>query len=338
MLKKAFLIILLALILVPAASAQDTFCGDLSEQDCNLLTRSRDAMAQVETLSFDFSLDMSGSGTGELAMPPFDVTFRGDGSLSTAFINLDILQNTTPNDLLQNDYAAVFQQFLTAFQGDMRLDISLPDGATTSLAAIMQNGVFYLDTGAINNMDFPVWVGIDLSGLAALIVDDTLPELDGLSGADFAPASTDYLSIRRLGDRNVMGQTVAVFETTLDYAAVFSDPAFKQSLEIAMGEMAGGQGAESLADMLLAMDSLADLLDGSVMRSQQWINTTSGLIQHFEVSMDFNMDMSAVTAASDRMSITVRGDVNLFNFNEPLNISPPENVPVIDPFALGLNI
>ncbi|MCZ2099886.1 MAG: hypothetical protein LC121_27210 [Anaerolineae bacterium] len=81
-------IVLLAAMLIlcigGAAYAQTTapvFCGDLAQEDCDLLTRSQEVMRTLDSAAFDFNMNMTISNVPDME-EPLAITVMGSGAYS----------------------------------------------------------------------------------------------------------------------------------------------------------------------------------------------------------------------------------------------------------------
>jgi hypothetical protein len=335
---KRFILLLLVLVLgisVVGAQESTVFCGDLSADDCDLLVKSNEAMSALQTVAFDFdgSFAMGGFEISP-GMDSVEIGANGNGALNTDFASLDDFQAQL------SLHADVPSELLG--EGMPALDLDL----------IMVDGILYLDAGPMMGMQgMSMWMGLDLAALleqyAGMSLDD-LTNMEGMMGGmDFSGLEGmdqgEYATITRLGDEQVMGQTVAVFETTLDFSGMFSSESFRAIYGEIMAATLAMQGMDMDTmgmDMDTFMDMLGTMFDDMEFSTQEWVGLDDFYMHHGSIYMDMSLDMKAMMSAMGvpaepdmpaSITMTFEGELNLHDFNAPLNIVAPEGAQIIDP-------
>jgi hypothetical protein len=117
-----------------------------------------------------------------------------------------------------------------------------------------------------------------------------------------------FVTVERLADEEVDGMTVAVFQTTIDFEALFEMPMIREQIISSME----AQGAE-LPNNITAdefVDALSEAMSATTMTVTERYDTES----NFLVSFDFTMDMVIDPAAFAQLDDTMTGE------EQPLNI------------------
>ncbi len=310
--------------LVSAQTTPAAFCGDLNAADCSLIQDSQAAMTDLESSSFTLDMNMDISGIPEMPNGlAFSLTGSGltttDKSLLAGFSDLDPTKFAT-------DPAAIFDVItdaLPAIGADLQFSLTLPQellkemgGAlpeTLKLSLKMVDGVLYVNAEELATYIPQMkgaagWLGIDLAEAVSLVMKqpgfaESLKEMQGMNTGSMNPelmqafsdpeAIASFMSIERVGDSQVDGKDVAVFEMTLDYAGLMKMPAMqdmmKQQFEASGTKMSDAE----MEQMLAMMQTIGENITLTV--HQQIDPETKYLLQ---TSMNMSMDMSAIMAAA----------------------------------------
>jgi hypothetical protein len=102
-----------------------------------------------------------------------------------------------------------------------------------------------------------------------------------------------FTSLARLDDVEVDGETLAVFETTVDFAALFGTPALR---EFIMADMER-QGFGDMMDIEAFMDGFEASFAGTFVTITQQFNTTTNLMVSFDMVLDMTIDGNALGMA-----------------------------------------
>ena len=182
---RKFILIVAALAMLSlsgAVFAQDTtpqtFCGDLSSADCQIVTQSEATMKALDSSSFNFNVSVQLSDLPDVpAMGP--ITVDGSGAVSgMSALKID------PATVMA-DYGAFLQNVLANFNGNFKLTITVPPelmqqadpSAPNSLTldVRMVDGVGYLNLDELqpllNNSSMKGWYGLDLANLVKALLE-----------------------------------------------------------------------------------------------------------------------------------------------------------------------
>lgn len=352
--------------LVSAQNAAVTFCGDLSEADCALVQESQALMAELESSSFTLNMDMSISGIPEM---PDGIAFNltGSGSSTVDQAALAPLTDMKPEDMASDPMAIfnVLAKAIPAVGADLQFALTLPESLreemgsevtlpeTLKISLKLVDGVVYVNAEELAEYVPQMkgaagWMGIDLADLLNVALSqpgfsESLSGMNGMSGmgmnTDLMNAFSDpeslgtMLKIARLSDGDVNGTTVAVFETTLDYAAMMSMPAMqdlmKQQFEATGGEMTEAQ----MEEMMSMIQTMGENIKLTV---QQHIDPATKYLLQTNVSMTFDMGpvMAAAGESSDGAAplITLDMTIGQSDFNGVAPITKPDGA-----FLIPLN-
>ena len=356
--------VLIALLLVSSAAlAQDdmaTFCGDLSEEDCSLLTQSEEAMKNLSSAAFDFNADLTVTGIPEMEG---DLTFALTGSGAYSGHTMDMGSMEDMAEQMQDPAAMMGMavEALRSFSGDLSLTLNLPAAVveeaedvpeSITLELRMVEGVGYLNTDTLaplmgddaeqmEQMGMSGWVGLDIASLLEAVLEQNPEMFEGMEMSGFDPSMyqqfsdpslyAEYVTIARTDDGS--GDT-ATFETTVDFAAMFTSPAFQEM----MMEQMEAQGADlSDEEVQQAMDAVQAMYADSEVVSTTTIDVATGYVisSSLDVSFDMSaaMEMMATLEADTEMetapAFALNASVSFSQFNEVEEITAPEDANVI---------
>jgi hypothetical protein len=283
MLRKWFLLCLaLLLIVAPAGSAfaQDenpyVTCGDLPEEDCDIIRASSEAMLNLTSYSsvvdFDLSLTDLPSLPADLSFSfSSDGTFALDPEITAALLEM---QSMGPEAMAEN-MAQMFElvadlYFTLGF--DMVVDVAMSEDLTNliaqsagtqipdaiTLAMRMTEGYFYLNLDELAAVmpeaeGMQGWIGFDIGTLMSDSLQAATEQLEeggeaaqavGASAAMSAQqqvlmqAAKDYVTVTRLEDSEVDGTPVAQFQYVFDAASFIGSPEFTSFLTEQLTAMA----------------------------------------------------------------------------------------------------
>jgi hypothetical protein len=257
-----FLMVLALLVaLIPAASAQDAMCFNLSAADCETLTAAQANSANITSSGISFSLDLSVTGLDQLDAGTGDITVSASGDGSWSF---DIAQVDNP---MQGVSAAM----------DFQLSISgAGNDESIAFSFVVADGVVYFqDPESQQWFSMSMEQAMGMSGMPFSPEMFTNPAaMAGMAGGmgdmsafnDLANVP-GFISMERGSDTTVGGVNASPFTTNVDFLPLLTSPEFGEILGMAMGAMSGGTGTTpgmdgaQLAQMIPMMigDSTASL-------------------------------------------------------------------------------
>ncbi len=341
--------------LIHAQKPAETFCGDLKTADCTLLTESQAAMKALESQSFklDMTFDMSG-----LPTKPNEMSFKltGNGSVvkdSKVMADLAKIDPTTfgkdPKailDLLSKAVAAIsadlhFTLDLPADLGKQMGNSKLPK--TINLSMKLVDGVAYVDVGELSEA-FPQlkgakgWMGMSIPDLITAVMKQpgfnaNMGSMGGSMnmGMYANPMFTDpkvlakFIKVERLPDGEVGSTKVAVFKTTLDYAAMFALPEMQDMIK---QQMKASGSKLSDKDFSAAMLMIRGLVQDMNFNVTQSIGLEDKYLYQTSINMKF--DMSSMKAQMGGAYVfTLNATVTQSDFNSVAEITAPENALVL---------
>ncbi len=343
------------------AAAQDipVFCGDLSDDDCALLTEATETMRGVESAIFhlDFSFAMSGIPDSPLDSINFQIS--GDGAYALDNDALSVLGAlyTSPEDVMENieELPAMFEEAIQAISADITLVIEIPRELSelsptsmpeqVSLSARMVDGFAYINLDKLAELDAAGtmprgWQGIDLAGFYRDLLEQQMDSMGAVfsSMSGFGSMSTftdpeflsNFTTIERLDDSEVDGQAAAVFKTTLDYGAMFSDPTLLDTMRSSLEGMSGFGGTETDAETIdMMMNMYATMFDGLELEMTQTVGMDDHYIHGLEIYMDWTPTFGAMfgarSANQSDMRFLLEMQIDLVRFNDAPEISAPED-------------
>ena len=310
------LLVICALLLVGGATlAQEStvFCGDLSEADCALITQASTATASLQSGSIDFSLNLNMTNIPD-SPAALNISVSGNGSAS-GMGAFQSLADVAPDA----DLATVIPQLLDAleaFNGDLNLNITIPaelaEGGPNSvdLNLVWVNGTGYINFDALqpvtNDPTLTGWGGLEIVALVRAALEqqpellDQLGDMSSMSGAmgagGFDPAMIErfsdpefagqYMTITRAADENGL----AVFETTLDFGALYNDPAFQELMQQQMESQMETSGSEmSAEEMEEALNLANQMFENATFTIREAIDPATGYTNSVSGNMVFDM-------------------------------------------------
>jgi hypothetical protein len=334
--------------------ATTTYCGDMTAEDCTILTAANEAMTEVTEASFDLNMDIEATGTdeasGESETLGFNFNMAGAYSLDMAalpdFENMDI-ESMTLSELID-----VVQTTLGVLGADVTINLTLPEqAAQEGLPTELSVDSRFVDSTGYVNMDdlsdltggaFTGWHGMDLSQAVREVsafagpeaMDQTLAELgfsmDDLGqGGDFTEAQAfveenpgEFLTVQRLEDGVMDGTEVAVFQTDVDLAALFSNEQFQEYLreQIAAQSAMGMPMTEEEIDEQV-QQQVELFADAQPMTITQSIGLADSYI--YDTRIDWTFDAPEGEDMDGVESITLDLSLSYSDFNNAPAIEAP---------------
>ena len=340
--KRLLVLFMLVLTMIPFVNvqAQTTnewidFCSILQTSDCQILVDSAATMSDVSSFSFDMLLefDVEADGGSMAGMGDMNFSLAGNGMVEIDVALFTELQ-AIADDLEQ--FPKMMEDALSGFEGEAYFVLTLPDmfgalvGSTEiPLNLLMEEGIYAFDLASLEQAlgEDPSgmeWVGIDMDGLADILMDEM--DSPSVDSADMNPLSsmdavTSALSISRLADSEINGESVAVFEFVLDYGAYLSSSGMKETLE------------EMYSDLGMSADEIEltlEMAEGIELAFQQYI----GLDDLYSYRIDMDIVFSGTGEAMgdpsvDSMTMTMNFLIDMSNFNAPVDIELPADAMIL---------
>ena len=340
MLKRALLLVAVGLMMVALAAVQadsldGVICGELSEADCQILLTNAEVMDGVYALRFDMSLLMSIRGAG--LDEDFEMSGTAGGSFAVDPAAADALAPAL--EAAEGDAATWLEMLLAAVRGDVSLNLSGSSGEEAiemELNLLLKDGVIVFGAGAMEDltgqpMEGVEWFGVDTSGAIGDLLSagsmGTVMDMDKTSALAMDEAEAGAITVARLPDEIMGGIPVAVFESSIDVKAIL------QLLTIeAIQAASPDQSAD--ADMALA---LAQSIDVREMSSRQYIGLDDHYTHRLTMSVDLTVQGGLIGADYGDANLTMNIDINLSEFNRPLNVEIPEDAFVF-PLAMWMQM
>lgn len=357
--KLIVLITVLLLAVSGSALAQvPSFCGSLSEADCAVFTAASQAMAQADSASTDFNLDLT---IGNIPDAPFDsLAFNLNGQ-GVYHIEPGLMEKYTalqsdPSALLQDmtQLGTLMSDVFNGFDGQLTLSLTLPDEVvamaaesdttipnTLTVELRMVDGVGYINLSSLaeslpKEAGIPSgWYGLEIAKLMENVMDMAMSQLEDMEmfGMDTDMMSqfydpeflNSYLQIERLADSD----GAAVFQMTMNLAALADSEAFRDLMKQQME--ASGQTL-SEADLEQAMDMVMQMYEGMEMQALYLVNLSDNTMRSMDMTM--NWDMSSMMAAMGESDVAAPTFAMNFNmtygdYNAAPAVVAPENATVI---------
>lgn len=377
--RMVMLLVALLLFGLPlTAQAQEwpkVYCGNLSEEDCNLLTQSQAAMAALDSAAFEMSFNFGLSSSEPFAPGVSEVAFdvQGSGAFAGEMPDLSAFQSMDPTQLgeIMSQAPALFIEGLRSVSGQASLTVNLPaelvagEGVPAALPInlIMLDGVAYVDLASLvpaeaSGADMPAWIGIDLAGMYESMLkqmpDDenlagqmeqmqALFSSDVMTGLVDAALAADFVTVTRGADETIDGQTVAVFQTEIDYAALFGNEGFQTAMQEYMQSIMTMQGVDAEEMPEGVMEAMTSLMAGLKLTVTEKIGTEDYLVRQTAMDMSFDMDFAALAGmipesemgdVPDSFGMTLAFEIALSEFGQPVEVVAPEGAQVINPMTM----
>jgi hypothetical protein len=355
-------LVLVALaVLGGVATAQDipVFCGDLSEDDCALLTEATETMREVESAVFHLDLDFSLSGIPEAPVDSIHFQINGDGAFALDNEALRALGEfyTSPETMMENieELPTMIADALQAISADATFVLEIPaelreESPTplpdrVSLSARLVDGFIYINLDKLADLDATGsmprgWQGFDLAGFYRELLEqqmDTFEEaFSAMPGLNTMNAFADpefmsnFTTLERLEDAEIDGQDAAVFQTTLDYGAMFSDPTIQDYLRSSLEGMGGFGGTKPDPEMVeMMMNMYAQMFDGLTLEMTQTIGQDDHYIHQVGMHLDWTPAFGAMFGMRGaNMNFVFDLQIDLARFNDAPEITAPEDATI----------
>jgi hypothetical protein len=227
----------------------------------------------------------------------------------------------------------------------------------------MLDGVAYIDLASLvpaeaAGADMPAWIGIDLAGMYESMLkqmpDDEnfagqMEQMQAMFSSDVmiglmdAALAADFVTVTRGADETIDGQTVAVFQTEIDYAALFGNEGFQTAMQEYMQSIMTMQGVDAEEMPEGVMEAMTRLMAGLMLPVTEKIGTEDYLVRQTAMDMSFDMDFAALAEmipesemgdVPDSFGMTMAFEIALSEFGQPVEVAAPEGAQVINPMMM----
>jgi hypothetical protein len=306
--------------------APPVICGDLDAADCSILEDSAAAMQGVTAYAFDIEYKTFVTGLPEMEIESVEITFGATGMMEIDPDVVAAMQELTAASMSGDaDTVAAAMEEMTAilldfyagvnFDGEVYFsvpeelaailsedsDVPMPPDLTFAFRII--DGMFYMQISEFKEFapdleEFPAdWIGFDLVGLMEQsMAQSEGGEFDaesmtaGLVGTALAyqliDAMEPFVTVERLDDADLDGQSGAVFHSSVDMVEFFSSDAFAAFVRDGAAAI-GADDAETTAQLdegLTMAGFLAPMIFGGMEIDNQ---VTIGVDDLYQYGQDF---------------------------------------------------
>lgn len=361
--------LVLMLCLSGAAFAQTippTFCGDLSTEDCDILTNATTASATLDSALYDFMFDLNISNIPDLD-EPLNFNMTGSGSFS----GMAALQSYSMNMMsdmssMMSDPTQMMQMIADLLRGlnaDANITFNFPPALveemggsmpdSLNLQARLVDGFAYLNMDTLAPLLGPSsnlsgWYGIDIASLYSAMGEqmgsmmgdadmsmfganaDMMQDMMGIYDPEFIG---QFVSITRVDDGS---GDVAVFQFDIDMGAMMGSPEFQDLMRqqmAAQADMMGSSSSMDEDDMNEALAMVSQMFKGMTFVMTEEISLTEGYVQRINGAMSFDTAgmMAAMGETSDEVPpvINITFSVGYSSFNSAPLVTAPENATII---------
>lgn len=358
--------LVLMLCLSGAAFAQTTpptFCGDLSTEDCAILTNATTATATLDSALYDFTFDLNISNIPDMD-EPINFNMTGSGSFS----GMAALQSYSMNMMsdmssMMSDPTQMMQMVADLLRGlnaDTNITLNFPPALVEEMGGSMPDSLNIqarlVDGFAYLNMDtlapllgrssnLSGWYGIDIASLYSAMGEQMGSMMDQMGDMS---ASTDMMhDMAHLYDPEFIGQfvtisrvddgsgDVAVFQLDIDMGAMMGSSEFQDLMRQQMAAQADMMGSSAMDedDMNEALAMVSQMFKGMTFVMTEEISLTEGYVQRINGAMSFDTAgmMAAMGETSDEVPpvINITFSIGYSSFNSAPLVTAPENATII---------
>jgi hypothetical protein len=301
-------------------------CGDLDASDCSILEASAEAMQSVTAYAFDIEYKAFVTGLPEMEIENVEITFGANGMIEIDPDVVAAMQELTAASMsgdadnvaaAMEDMTAILLDFYAGLNFDGQVYFSMPE----ELAALLSedsdvpmppdltmafriiDGMFYMQISEFKSFapeleEIPAdWIGFDMVGLMEQsMAQSEGGEFDvesmtaGLVGTGLAyqliSAMEPFVTVERLDDVDLDGQSGAVFHSSVDMVEFFSSDAFAAFVRDSAAAI-GADDAETTAQLdegLTMAGFLAPMIFGGMEIDNE---VTIGVDDFYQYGQDF---------------------------------------------------
>ena len=351
----SLLLVLVMLVgMVPAVNAQggDSVCFNLSADDCAILTGALANSENMNSFNMNFTADFSLSGLSTLGAMmgagsdegmPGDITLHVEGSGPYAMVSSE----TFPPIILDVALNAMFDSGSDSQSASMEFRIVdgymyFTDPDTGEWAGMLvQDAMTYAE----NEMGLTGLFGSggDMPGGELnpqdLMNSDPAALMDAAGLGEDAAALLDvpgFINHVRLADQDMMGQSMHVFELTLDFTPLFASTEFQNILNTAITQAT--EADPEAAQMAMVVPMLLGGLSGNLVETQM-VGADDNFVHGTGVDLNASLDLGVLMPPSSSSSsdtpqlppidLGFSFNVNLDQINETFSVAAPEGATML---------
>ena len=361
---------ILLLVLGTSVSAQNLgtveFCGELSEADCDLLTSAQEASMNLTSASMEFDMNMSVSNIPDAPFDSLAFQLVGDGSFAYDPALQETMMAIQDNPAMFADPAeslALISEVIAGISGDLNLTLSIPPelaamagGATEqpipenlSISLRLVDGFGYVNLDSIAAVLPPDagvpsgWMGVDL----AAVMDLAMEQAGGFNMESLDPAVfenymnsfmdpellAEFMTVERVEDTDVMGQSAAVFLFNFDYGKFFNSSSFQALMEAQMAAVGESMGEEmDPAEIEEVMSMMGPMVEDINLEIRYFVGLDDNFVHGINMNLDWDMAgfMMMVEPDAEGPAPVFAFDltVDYSNFNDAPAITAPEDATI----------
>lgn len=342
-------VLILLLVTGVASAAQDipVFCGDLAAADCALLRESSTSMQALESTAFTLESLVLLRDLPNLPVDSLEFNINGQGKVGADMTSFLAMMTAETEPDLEMFFEAM-AEMLRGVNADMTMSLALPENLSVMLPETdlpeqvaldfrMAEGIAYFNFEEIAALapeaGIPAgWLGIDLAELYGEIVpqqfrgeETGLLNITALVQEFMKPENASkFMTIERLDDTEIMGQSMAVFHTRINYQNMLDIPAFREMLEAQI--TASGESDEEIEEEL-AM--IGEIYQGMIFDVTQTIGLDDHLIHSTEWMFDWDMSHISDLEAQGQPHFTVNMVIETTAFNVDFQVDVPEDATLL---------
>jgi len=364
--------------------AVPVLCGDLADEDCAILEAASVAAQDLTSYSADMSMDFSMSGIPDMPADPmaFNLSLAGrfayDETAQAVMQRMNEMQGMSAEDMqaLAEEMPDLILDLYRGMNFDMTMTYTLPPELaevisadsevafpeTLSFEARMIDGMMYINFADLRDLipdaedAFTAdWIGMDYIGLLEMQMDQGMGGADnpammgmmsGMAAVEMMKEMEQFVTVERLDDVDLDGQTGAVFAYTPDVIGFLTSDTFTDYVNQIVTQAAAqaGEDAPSAAEMRQATSMISFMAPMLFRDLEVSAQSTIGLDDSMTHSTEFNltwdlaslMQFAAMTdpALAEAMGdaepvITLGFTMDLSDFNADMAFEVPEDVQMI---------
>ncbi len=325
-------VLVMALVVPTFAHAQDMPCYGLSASDCDLFYKTGTTSSEVTSAAISYNINAVG--------PDFELASSASGSFS---FNAEAADPMTALSM--------------ALDGELSGSGS-GESESASFSVRIIDGVVYVSDGtawqfiALKDMLAAMGIPLDPSMLLGDMSTETDPMAEAMM-SEFGAMMESHITLTRGADETIDGNTVAVFNMSIDLAGLFTDTSMTDSLGSIIGmamAASGGAGVDAGVDMesLNQMMPMMTQLFGMLFADSELTITTKVGVDNgypYGFGIDFAMTLDPMMMASltgappdaeaEPIDILFSLSVDMTQHNGSFSYEAPADATPMDPSVFG---